>query len=285
MSRKIKKRTIVPYVLLISTCAVAVFFMFRSRGLESKIQKNEDEKISLQRRMADYERLFRIDSMLVEGNFDKVLNSYNESAKSIDDGNRVIPLRIALAEKMLELRARANTIKDTLSENLDSLRMAAMAIPKEVRQFDSLSFALEKSKVQLARMRQQLKVKSFGEYLTFKSEKGNQMHYVGEVKGKMANGFGIALLDTGSRYEGEWKDNQRHGEGTFYWPDGEYYQGSYLNDQRNGTGTYYWPNKEKYTGQWKEDKRNGEGIFYGKDGEVVTSGIWKDDKLVEENKD
>ena len=283
MSQKIKKRTVVPYVLLIFACAVAVFFMFRSTGLQDKLLKNEQLRTQLQSQMDDYEALFRIDSMLVDGEYNKALRSYTESAKSIDDGNNVIPLRIALAEKMLQLRTSGRIVRDTLMEDLDSLRRAAMVTPKEIRRYDSLSFVLEKAKVQLTRMRRQLMEKSFGEYLTFKSKKGSQMHYVGEVKDKMASGFGIALLDTGSRYEGEWRNNERHGEGTFYWPDGEYYVGHYENDKRKGQGTYYWPNGEKYVGGWKDDKRNGDGIFYGKDGEVVTSGVWKDDKLVEEN--
>ena len=283
MSQKIKKRTVVPYVLLIFACAVAVFFMFRSTGLQDKLLKNEQLRTQLQSQMDDYEALFRIDSMLVDGEYNKALRSYTESAKSIDDGNNVIPLRIALAEKMLQLRTSGRIVRDTLMEDLDSLRRAAMATPEEIKRYDSLSFVLEKAKVQLTRMRRQLMEKSFGEYLTFKSKKGSQMHYVGEVKGKMASGFGIALLDTGSRYEGEWRNNERHGEGTFYWPDGEYYVGHYENDKRKGQGTYYWPNGEKYVGGWKDDKRNGDGIFYGKDGEVVTSGVWKDDKLVEQN--
>jgi hypothetical protein len=144
---------------------------------------------------------------------------------------------------------------------------------------DSLSFALKKARVQLACMRKQLAEKSFGEYLTFTNSKGSQMHYVGQVKHGKANGYGVALLNTGSRYVGNWKDNQRSGEGTYYWADGEYYQGSYKNDRRHGEGTYFWPNGEKYVGHWKDDQRSGEGTFYGKDGNVIADGIWKDDKL------
>ena len=136
----------------------------------------------------------------------------------------------------------------------------------QIEQKDSLNFALEKANIQLRNLRSQLKERSFGEYLTFKSKKGNQMHYVGKVNNGMANGYGMALLDTGSRYEGEWKNNQRHGEGSFYWSDGDYYVGHYENAERNGFGTYYFHNGEKYVGDWKDDKRNGDGNFYGKDG-------------------
>jgi len=132
-------------------------------------------------------------------------------------------------------------------------------------------------------MRNKLRNKAIGEYLTFSNTKGSQMHYVGQVKNGKANGFGVALLNTGSRYQGAWRNNQRHGDGSFYWADGQYYIGSYSNDLRNGQGTYYWPNGEKYVGQWKDDKRNGEGVFYGKDGAIITSGIWKNDKLADKN--
>jgi hypothetical protein len=153
----------------------------------------------------------------------------------------------------------------------------------EIRKYDSLNFTLEKMKVQLVRLQREFRDKSFGEYLKFKSKKGNQLHYVGQVKNGKANGFGIALLDSGSRYEGQWKDGQRQGEGTFYWPDGEYYVGTYENDKRSGFGTYYWPNGEKYAGEWKEDKRSGSGKIIGTRGDVVAGGEWADDELVEVN--
>ena len=132
----------------------------------------------------------------------------------------------------------------------------------------------------MSRLRRQLHQKSFGEYLTFTNSKGSQIHYVGKVKGGKANGHGVAILNTGSRYVGEWKDNQRHGYGTFYWKDGEFYEGQYKNDKRSGQGTYYWPNGEKYVGQWKDDQRSGKGAFYSKDGKLMASGVWEDDKMI-----
>ena len=191
---------------------------------------------------------------------------------------------MALAKTFAELKASAS--KDNVPNDMrDSTKMETLTSARELNSYDSLNFIIEKKQVQLNALRAQLERKSFGEYLRFKSKKNNQMHYVGQVKNKKANGIGIALLDTGSRYEGEWKDNERHGQGTFYWADGERYEGSYSNDKRSGLGTYYWPNGEKYVGQWAEDKRNGAGTFYGSDGEVVTKGIWKNDKLKEQRDD
>ena len=138
--------------------------------------------------------------------------------------------------------------------------------------------------MQLKSIKQQMITKNFGEYITFKSSKGNRLHYVGQVKNKKANGYGIAILDSGSRYEGDWKDNKRHGEGVFYWIDGQHYEGSYVDDLRSGKGTYYWINGEKYVGQWENDMRNGSGTFYGKDGNILTKGVWENDELMSEDK-
>ena len=155
-----------------------------------------------------------------------------------------------------------------------------LATPNEVRQYDSLIFALKKTNIQLENIKKQYTKKSFGQYLTFKSGKGTSIHYVGEVKNGKANGNGIALLSSGSRYEGNWKDNLWHGKGSFFWPDGDKYVGDYKENKRTGKGTYYWHNGDKYVGEWKNDKRDGEGTFYNNDGKIVI-GIWSLDELVE----
>ncbi len=277
-----KKRIALPYSLLILATGVAVFFMFKTDGLQRELNESEKAKIALDNRTSQQKELLRIDSMLVAGKYEEAITSYGNTQQTIDDGNKVIPLRIALAKKLQEFNAEKRT--DLLSDtNLKDSTASEIATPREIRRYDSINFALEKARVQLKGMQAQLRKKSFGEYLTFNSKKGNTMHYVGQVKNGMATGTGIALLDTGSRYEGEWLANKRHGEGVFYWSDGQRYEGTYEGDTRNGLGTYYWPNGEKYTGQWKEDKRNGQGTFYGKDGKVV-KGIWKNDKLVQQAK-
>ena len=252
--------------------------------MNSITQKQAQES----KEMEAYRQLLRIDSILAKGEYETALRAYNSEVGDKDMvDNSGVQLRIAIAEQLLQMRAGKNSNKGVMAklDSLDSIQSNRLMLNKEVNRYDSLNFALEKAKVQLRGMRAQLKNKSFGEYLSFKSSKDNRMHYVGQVKNDLANGLGVAILNTGSRYEGEWKANQRHGEGTFYWPDGEYYIGTYLNDKRNGLGTYYWPNGEKYVGQWKDDKRNGKGVFYGKDGEAITKGIWKEDKLIEEDKD
>lgn len=279
-----KMKKILPYIALVLTVAGVVYLFAKSNRLQNTLAQTEAERMELRDQVSHFEQLAHIDSMLLQGDYNSVIQSYNATLATQEENKMGIPLRIALAEKLLLDEKGAAAADARLKSEIDTLSLRTAATPEEVRKFDSINFTLEKTKVQLARLQQQLKNKSFGAYLKFKSKKGNLMHYVGEVKNGKANGYGIALLDTGSRYEGQWKDNERQGEGTFYWPDGEYYVGAYANDRRSGFGTYYWPNGEKYAGEWKEDKRSGSGQFYGTDGDVIADGEWNDDKLVEVNK-
>ena len=283
---KDKRTQLIPFALLGLCLALLLFYIFKSVSLKKRLLASEEnQKRNIEH--AEYQqRLSRIDSMLVSGDYHSALNAYNSELKDGETASEV-ELRIELAQQLLKLRdgQRPNLEAMALRDSLDSIQSQRTILPTEIRQYDSLSFALEKSKVQLANMRRRLQNRAMGEYLTFTNSKGSQMHYVGQVKNGMANGFGVALLNTGSRYKGEWLDNQRHGEGAFYWADGEYYVGNYSSDKRNGLGTYYWPNGEKYVGQWKDDKRNGAGTFYGKDGEIVTEGVWSNDKLEKKNQE
>ncbi|PKA96380.1 MORN repeat protein [Flavobacteriaceae bacterium MAR_2009_75] len=272
------------FLALALTTAAALFFGIKVNNLQNQLQEVQIEQGQIEEKLDDYEQLSRIDSMLLEGNYDTAIQSYNATSLKVKEENKMgIPLRIALAEKLSQAYSSPRVKEDTIETKIDSTLPPLAATTEQVRKFDSLNFSLEKTRVQLARLKKQLQQKSFGEYLKFKSKKGNFMHYVGQVKNGKANGYGIALLDSGSRYEGQWRENQREGEGTFYWPDGEYYVGTYASDKRSGFGTYYWPNGEKYAGQWKEDKRSGTGKFFDSQGDLVAGGEWNDDKLVEIN--
>ncbi len=283
-----KRYKLIAISVLALTTLLAIYGLFRASNLNQQLKASEANASEMATRLSVQEELRQLDSLLAEGAYQEVIASSNSQLhdKDLQDVSGV-QLRIDIAEKLLQLKTAKNPLQDSIvsKDSLDSIQTLRFSgLSRELKQYDSLSFALEKAKVQLASVRRQLQKKSFGEYLTFTNKKGSQMHYVGEVRHKKANGFGIALLNTGSRYEGEWKDNQRHGFGSFYWADGEYYVGNYMGDLRNGEGTYNWPNGEKYVGQWKDDKRNGYGIFYGADGDIVTQGTWEDDKLVKQDK-
>lgn len=277
-----KKRDVTLYGLLAIISILAIYFGIKSSTLQNEIGESSKAKEELDVLVTGNKELVAIDSVLMKGDYNKAIESYNTTLENHEELNSVIPLRIALAQKLMQNDIKRSSEKVNEAISIDSIAIAPIS-QSEIRSIDSLNFALEKARVQLSNMRKQLNNKSFGEYLSFTSKKGTALHYVGQVKNNKANGAGIAVLETGSRYEGEWKDNLREGNGTFYWADGEYYIGSYKDDMRNGEGTYFWPNGEKYKGQWKNDKRNGKGIFHKKDGSVI-SGIWENDKLKEADK-
>jgi len=273
-------KRLLPYLLVLVSISIAIYYMMRSSDLQSALDEKETTT-NIQPVTDQQPELEIADSLLAVGNYREALNMYS----SMDNTTGTdIELRRTASTALLQLQEDKNknqavNTQSTRSSNDEKSRVST----PEIMQYDSLSYALEKTQLQLKSIKNQLRQKAFGEYLTFKSKKGNRLHYVGQVKNKKANGQGIAILDSGSRYEGDWMDNMRHGQGIFYWIDGEHYEGSYVNDQRSGLGTYYWTNGEKYEGNWKDDQRNGRGTFYDVNEKVVTSGIWKDDKLVEED--
>lgn len=272
---------------LLLAAGFATYFGIKSNLLENQIKANKEFISRLDEQTIAQQELEEIDAMLIEGDYKEALNAYEKQYEQREiNEDQSIEMRIALIKELLRLQYenRLAAIQNAQEQEIDSSLLAVNPRPEDIRQGDSLNFALEKAKVRIQCLTRQLKERSFGEYLTFTNSKGSQMHYVGQVKNGKANGFGVALLNTGSRYEGQWKDNMRHGEGTYYWSDGQYYVGGYLNDKRNGHGTYYWPNGEKYAGEWEDDERDGQGIFYGKDGQIVADGTWEDDKLEKTSK-
>ena len=118
------------------------------------------------------------------------------------------------------------------------------------------------------------------EFLVFRTGEGNDVYYVGELRGGKAYGQGAAILSTGSRYRGGWRNNQKHGQGTFNWTDGAYYEGQYENDHRSGEGTYHFPDGSRYVGQWQNDLRHGQGTYYNKKGKAAARGKWEEDRFV-----
>ncbi len=279
------KKQIFTYLLsfaLVTVTVAALFYHAETVKLEKELMATKAHESQMEGSIAVQQELMHIDSMLVDGDYREALDEYKTQFKTLSiQDDPAIQLRLLLAENLLKMKPeRHNDAYEAEGEETIDSTEVTVASAIEIDRYDSLSFVLEKTKAQLSRTKRQLLKKSYGEYLTFSSSKGSQMYYVGEVKDHKANGHGLALLSTGSRYEGEWMNNMRHGEGTFYWADGESYIGSYVNDKRDGEGTYYWPNGEKYVGQWKNDQRYGKGIFYGKEGKVVADGVWEEDKLV-----
>jgi len=277
---KINRRFLVIIAFFILLLPV-VFLVSDYLKQAEELQHQNVAMAQLEQQLLSQKALLATDSLLVKGQYQDALTQYqNHQNATLKDGEFGVGLRMAIAEKLLAFED-TKTISSTLHKSPDTVALEDKTTsPPKVDQLDSLNFVLSKTKMQLEKMKRQFYQKSFGEYLTFTNGKGSQVHYVGQVEEGKANGYGVAILNTGSRYVGEWKDNERHGQGTFYWKDGEYYEGNYEGDQRNGQGTYFWPNGEKYVGQWKDDRRSGKGAFFGKDGKLMTKGIWENDKMI-----
>lgn len=278
-----KPTLVIAYALALFMGTMAVYFRMHSKELKNQLETNRDKTQQLVSRLEMHEALLQGDSLVIRGDYDNALKSYSEGhdPETLSDG-AAVELRMAFAKAFLALKSQKRPIDSNQTRDLDTLTNEKIQLSaNQINTMDSLGFALQKMRAQVSRLQKQLRKKANGQYLTFTTSKGSLVHYVGEVKNKKANGMGVALLSTGSRYEGQWKNNQRHGQGTFYWPDGQSYEGAYVNDKREGEGTYFWPNGEKYVGQWKDDERFGKGIFYGTEGDIVASGIWEDDELLE----
>lgn len=271
---------VAPYGGLAVALAIIFYYVFRTQELKDSFETIQVESERINGEVNELKGLLALDSLLLDGDYEAALKAYQGESQ-----DAFVTTRIAIARKLIRQKQEIldiRAVRDSVS--IDSTIVSISATPFEVRQYDSISFALQKAQLQIEKLNGQLKQRSFGEYLEFKSQKGNTIYYVGQIKKGKANGKGVALFNTGSRYTGEWKDNMRHGEGSFYWPDGQYYIGEYVNNNREGKGTYYWPNGEKFVGDWKKDQRSGQGSFYSSEGEIVASGIWEDDELVKVNK-
>ncbi|MEM9848077.1 MAG: hypothetical protein AAF847_09335 [Bacteroidota bacterium] len=238
-----------------------------------------------------YQRLLAVDSLFHSGQYADAIANY-QALDILTPIEAAVDVRIKhgkwLASVMIDLdsfQKRMLREKVELPIFINRPPMPVIQAPKleEARtdQYDSLTFALLKAKMQIQNLEGQLKNNVSSNYLTFESSKGNEIYYVGAVKNEKANGNGVALLSTGSRYMGSWKNNQKDGTGVFYWKDGAYYEGEYQDDQRSGQGSYHFPSGELYVGSWKNDLRDGKGIFYDKKGKVIAKGVWKEDELVE----
>ncbi|GAB4235351.1 MAG: hypothetical protein Tsb0034_09490 [Ekhidna sp.] len=274
-----KGKHIVAYLVTAISVIVLIIYFLRVSSFKKQLDDIQRSMVELRNKAEVFDALARIDSLLLERNYDAAFRQYEELSSMDSCCDKIIALRKKAAKSLY------NRLQNAQGEERikhDTVKLIVRNPVNRSNYTDSLLFALKKADYQLQRLRSQLSDKSFGEYLTFQNKKGTTVHYVGQVKNGKANGRGVGLLSTGSRYEGMWKENQKHGEGSFYWPDGQYYVGSYVNDVREGTGSYFWPSGQKYVGEWSNDQRNGQGAFYNDDGELVAIGVWKEDKLVED---
>lgn len=280
--------------LLLAAVALAVYLGYRGTAAGTLATERAAALAAERARLAGYRQLLGADSLFHAGDYRGALDAYQRlsAADSVAGIRGAVIAREDHARQLLQVGSLLDSLQIRASRRPAVIsRPVNLPATEPVRpaplentdpsQYDSLVFALQKAETQIRNLQGRIRRSSEGNYLTFTSRQGNEVYYVGEVRDGKANGRGVALLSSGSRYQGEWRDNLKHGIGAFYWTDGAYYEGEYENDLRSGEGTYHFPNGETFVGEWAEDLRNGEGVFYGADGKVVASGRWKDDELVE----
>ena len=106
---------------------------------------------------------------------------------------------------------------------------------------------------------------------------------IGEFRDNKPHGQGTFVSSKGEKYVGEFKEGKFNGQGTYTYTDGTGYVGEFRDNNKNGYGKETFPNGLKYIGEYKDDKPHGQGTMTNSDGKVE-KGIWKDGKLVKEDK-
>ena len=102
-----------------------------------------------------------------------------------------------------------------------------------------------------------------------------------DVQAIRQNCHGTLLLHGGATYVGEFRVGQRSGWGTMTWPSGAKYVGEWRYDKQHGQGRYSYPNGVTYVGEFFADRQTGEGIKYSSSGDILLSGRWQTDVLVQ----
>ncbi len=283
---KVSKTNLLAYVLLVISLLFSIYTKLQEQKAKEELKRIAFKESTNVKDSILEKRLQSFDSLLSVGKYETALNIYSEELDTLAKNDKdFVKFRINLVKQFVHSQNLRKKVISNDNENSEaSVTNSMVSDTSSQNSLDSLSLALTKTKSLLKKVQNELRSKSFGAYLRFKNPKRHKIHYVGNTSKGKAYGYGIAIYDTGSRYEGEWKNNLREGKGSFYWTDGQYYIGEYKNDLRTGKGTYFWPNGEKYVGEWRKDKRDGKGVFYNKKGKIMTSGIWKKDKLVKEDK-
>ena len=64
-----------------------------------------------------------------------------------------------------------------------------------------------------------------------------------------------------TNYEGDFQNNKREGYGIFIMEDGSKYEGEFQKDAYCGKGTYYFSNGNKYEGRFKDNQKEGKGTI------------------------
>lgn len=296
--KKIYKRIIFTILSVYAVVSIIGFVSLLSKHdkqkdyYDAKMIDLKSTRDSLERSLDAVRDLVIADNELFIGEYESALNSFDKllaSNKYSDLDRDLIQFRI---DKINRLKSQGDTLLNdikayqftvsNMTASLNNLEKANDSLYSELEQQQrEFSQNIAEHKVELAEKNKLLSRKEKIQVISIKNQKGNTIHYLGEVKEGQANGGGVGIWNTGSIYKGEWMNNKRHGKGLFEWSDGHKYDGEFVNDVREGEGTYFWSSGEKYVGSWKDGKRNGFGKLYDKDNNLQFEGQWSNDKIVE----
>jgi peptidoglycan hydrolase-like protein with peptidoglycan-binding domain len=110
--------------------------------------------------------------------------------------------------------------------------------------------------------------------------------YRGELR--MGQASGVGVYDYGdnpgnranvSRYEGEHAGDGAAGYGVTYWKNGDSFAGQDAGGVARGVINF--ANGQRYEGEMRNGVRNGLGVVWSADGQVLMSGRWENNQLVE----
>ncbi len=280
MRKKLNSSTFSWTIVLLSIVGL-IYLNLQNTRLRNEITSLNEEIISSNHRVEYDQKFTQLDSLLLLDNYQKATTLIHEMNldSNLTQNSKFIIRQKLLDEISILKKQKKRAYKPFISSaQKNAIRNTSISENSN----DSLLVALKTSSIEISQLKNELKNNSKNspqQHLEFKTSKGTPLYYIGDIKKGKANGHGVAVLESGSRYEGQWKSNLRHGKGHFFWNDGQHYKGEYLDDKRHGFGIYYWENGDRYEGQWKDDKRNGKGKFYNSKGKLKTSGIWENDKL------
>jgi hypothetical protein len=252
---------------MVFSSVVTYFLCKKSIQVNNKVLIANDSIALLKENITNYKKLIA------------VVNDYFENEKNdLEFGENLLNssdvlIKNTISNLTFNTKSGANkALKTEKPIRIDTL----IQVQEDIHTIEALkkaTEALEDTKRKLDEIQNESAV------LNLVSSKGKEFQYIGQTNLGVAEGYGVAVFETGSIYKGDWKNNMRHGKGIFKWKDKEFYQGAFLEDKRHGYGEYHWKNGEVYKGFWSNDQRHGEGKLYKKNGKLKIEGTWENDAL------
>lgn len=103
-----KNKKHIPYLFLAASLIGLSFFAYKYQQSQGLLSERDRVKTALDSVLTRQRTLLQIDSVMLTGNYDAAIAAYRGHLDKQETGNKVIPLRIALAEKLQQKEAQAN---------------------------------------------------------------------------------------------------------------------------------------------------------------------------------